>query len=77
MRPMVKKVGHQLNVSMVQGDALSVNRAYLGGCSTVTAFKTDTRDLKGMFKTLQNRILLRINCNAGAVTRTSKMGSFG
>ena len=34
--------GHQLlNVTLAQGRALPDNRAYLDGCSTVTAFKTD------------------------------------
>jgi hypothetical protein len=34
--------GHQLlNVSFMQGEALPDNRAYLDGCSTVTAFKRD------------------------------------
>ena len=40
--PEEQQEGHQLlNVSMVQGEALPDNRAYLDGCSTVTAFKTD------------------------------------
>ena len=65
--------GHQLlNVSMLQGDALPNNRAYLDGCSTVTAFKSD-KYLKGI-KVVRNGI--KINCNAGAVT-TNDMGSFG
>ena len=44
---MVKKAeeqhkGHQLlNVSFMQGESLPNNRAYLDGCSTVTAFKMD------------------------------------
>ena len=64
--------GHQLlNVSMLQGDALPDNRAYLDGCSTVTAFKTD-KYLQGI-KMVRNGI--RINCNAGAVT-TNELGSF-
>jgi hypothetical protein len=57
---------------MLQGDALPNNRAYLDGCSTVTAFKAD-KYLQGI-KTVQNGI--RINCNAGAVT-TNELGSFG
>ena len=45
--------GHQLlNVSMLQEDALLNNRAYLDGCSTVTAFKSD-KYLKGI-KMVQN-----------------------
>ena len=64
--------GHQLlNVSMVQGEALPDNRAYLDGCSTITAFKTDTY-LKGI-KMVRNGI--KINCNAGTVT-TIEMGSY-
>jgi hypothetical protein len=57
---------------MLQGDALPDNRAYLYGCLTVTAFKSD-KNLKGI-KTLQNGI--KINCNPGAVTM-NEMGSFG
>ena len=65
--------GHQLlNVSMLQGDGLPDNRAYLDGCSTVTAFKAD-KYLQGL-KTVRNR--LKINCNAGAVT-TNEQGRFG
>jgi len=65
--------GHQLlNVSMLQGDALPDNRAYLDGCSTVKAFKAD-KYLQGI-KTVRNGI--RINCNAGAVM-TNELGSFG
>ena len=65
--------GHQLlNVSMLQEDALLNNRAYLDGCSTVTAFKSD-KYLKGI-KMVQNGI--KINCNTGAVT-ANKIGSFG
>ncbi len=70
--PEEQQEGHQLlNVSMVQGEALPDNRAYLNGCSTVTAFKTN-KYLKGI-KTVRNGI--KINCNAGAVT-TNKMGSY-
>jgi hypothetical protein len=68
----VLEEGHQLlNVTFVQGAALPENRAYLDGCSMVTAFKTD-KYLKGI-KTLTNGI--KINCNAGAVT-TKQMGSY-
>ena len=64
--------GHQLlNVSMLQGDALPDNSAYLDGCSTVTAFKAD-KYLQGI-KMVRNGI--RINCNTGAVT-TNELGSF-
>jgi hypothetical protein len=64
---------HQLlNVSLLQGDALPNNRAFLDGCSTVTAFKSD-KYLKGI-RTHPHGI--KINCNVGAVM-TNKMGSFG
>ena len=64
---------HQLlNGSMLQGEALPNNRAYLDGCSTVTAFKMD-KYLKRI-RTVRNGI--KINCNAGAIT-TNKMGSYG
>jgi hypothetical protein len=63
----VQEEGHQLlNVTFAQEAALPENRAYLDGCSTVTAFKT--------IKTLTNGI--KINCKAGAV-RTNQMGSYG
>ncbi len=69
----VQEEGHQLlNMTFAQGAALPENRAYLDGCSRVTAFKTD-KYLKGI-KTLTNGI--KINCNAGAVT-TNQMGSYG
>ncbi len=69
----VQEEGHQfLNVTFAQGAALPENRAYLDGCSTVTAFKTD-KYLKGI-KTLTNKI--KINCNAGVGT-TNQMGSYG
>jgi hypothetical protein len=68
----VQEEGHQLlNVTFAQGAALPENRAYLDGCSTVTAFRTD-KYLKGI-KTLNNGI--KINHNAGAV-RTNRMGSY-
>ncbi len=47
----VQEEGHQLlNLTFAQEAALPENRAYLDGCSTVTAFKTD-KYLKGI-KTL-------------------------
>ncbi len=47
--------GHQLlNVTLAQGGNLPENRAYLDGCSTVTAFKMDNF-LKGI-NTLPSRI---------------------
>jgi hypothetical protein len=69
----VQEEGHQLlNMTFAQGAALPENRAYLDGCSMVTAFKTD-KYLKGD-KILTKRI--KINCNAGVVT-TNQMGSYG
>jgi hypothetical protein len=59
-------------VSLLQGEALPNNRAYLDGCLMVTAFKTT--------KYLQNiKMVARgigINCNAGAVVMDKK-GSYG
>jgi hypothetical protein len=65
--------GHQLlNVTLAQGGALPDNRAYLDGCSTVTAFKTDK-----YFKEIRTvRGGIKINCNAGAVA-TNQMGRYG
>ncbi len=64
--------GHQLlNVTLAQGGALPDNRAYLDGCSTVTAFKTD-KYLKEI-RTVRGGI--KINCNAGAVS-TNQMGRY-
>ncbi len=71
--PEEQQEGHQLlNVNMVQGEGLPDNRAYLDGCSTVTAFKIE-KYLKGI-RTVRNGI--KINCNTGAIT-TNKMGSYG
>jgi hypothetical protein len=65
--------GHQLlNVSFMQGESLPDNRAYLNGCSTVTAFKTD-KYLKDV-RTVPGGI--NINCNAGTVTM-NKVGKYG
>ncbi len=65
--------GHQLlNVMLAQGENLPENRAYLDGCSTVMAFKTD-KYLKGI-KTLPSEI--KINCNAGAVL-TNRIYTYG
>jgi hypothetical protein len=67
------KEGHQLlRVSLAQGGELPDNRAYLNGCSTVTAFKSN-RFLKNV-KTVKGGI--KINCNAGAVV-TNKRGNYG
>jgi hypothetical protein len=59
-------------MAFAQGKALPNNRAYLDGCSMVTAFKSK-KYLEGIW-TLRNRI--KINCNVGAVT-TNEMGSYG
>ncbi len=65
--------GHQLlNVAFTQGEALPDNRAYLDGCSTVTAFKS--KKYLESIRTLKSEI--KNNCNAGAVT-TNQMGSYG
>jgi hypothetical protein len=64
--------GHQLiHVSLIQGEALPDNRAYLDGCSTIMAFKRD-KYLKKI-KTVKGGI--RINCNAGVVL-TDKKGTY-
>ena len=56
--------GHQLlHVMLAQGGALPDDRAYLDGCSTVTAFKSD-KHLKNI-KTVKGGV--KINCNAGMV----------
>ena len=63
------KEGHQLlNMTLMQGTALPENRAYLDGCSTVTAFKSN-KYLKNLRTVKQD---IRINCNAGAVTTHQK-----
>jgi hypothetical protein len=72
--PEEQQGGHHqlLNVSLMQGGALPDNQAYLDGCSTVTAFRSD-RYLEGI-RMLPHRI--KINCNVGAVV-ANKMGLFG
>ncbi len=57
---------------LAQGGALPDNRAYLDGCSTVTAFKT-TKYLKEIKKV---NGCIKINCNAGTIT-TDRMGTYG
>jgi hypothetical protein len=65
--------GHQLlNVSFIRGETLPNNRAYLEGCSTVTAFKMD-KYLKDV-RTVPGGI--NINRNAETVT-TNKVGKYG
>ena len=65
--------GHQmLHVTLAQGGALPNDRAYLDGCSTVTAFKSDMH-LKNI-KTVRGGV--KINCNTGTVT-TNLRGTYG
>jgi hypothetical protein len=65
--------GHQLlHVTLAQGGALPDNRAYLDGCSTVTAFKSD-KYLRNI-KTVNGGV--RINCNAGVMVMNKK-GTYG
>ncbi len=61
-----------LHVTLAQGGALPNDRAYLDGCSTVTAFKSDNH-LKNI-KTVRGGV--KINCNAGTVT-TNLRGTYG
>jgi hypothetical protein len=64
---------HQLmHVTLAQGAALPNNRAYLDGCSTVTAFKSK-KYLKGIKKQDAG---IKINCNTGTVI-TDLMGKYG
>jgi hypothetical protein len=65
--------GHQpLNVSLLQGEAFPDNRAYLNGCLTVTAFKTDKylQNIKTVARGIRN------NCIAGTVVMDKK-GLYG
>ena len=59
-----EKAHQLLNVALLQGGSLPGNQAYLDGCSTVAAFKTD-KYLKGV-RTLPTGI--KINCNLGTVS---------
>ena len=67
------KEGHQLlNITLAQGGALPDNRAYLNGCSTVTAFKSG--EYVKNVKAVQGGI--KINCNTG--TRVTNLrGTYG
>ena len=60
-----------IQVSMLQGKELPINRAYLDNCSTVTAFKTTKyiRNIKTPIKGMQ------VNCNAGSI-KTSRKGEY-
>ena len=65
--------GHQmLHVTLARGGALPNDRAYLDGCSTVTAFKSD-KHLKNI-KTVRGGV--KINCNAGMVM-SNLPGTYG
>ena len=65
--------GHQLlHVSMLQADELPDNRAYLDGCSTVTAFKS--KEYLNDIHSVKRGV--KINCNLG-VMRTNQVGSYG
>jgi hypothetical protein len=64
--------GHQLlHVTLAQGGELPDDRAYLDGCATVTAFKSD-KHLKN--KTVKGGV--KINCNTGTVA-TNLRGTYG
>jgi hypothetical protein len=60
-----------IHVMLAQGEELPDNRAYLNGCSTVTAFKC-----KKYLKEVKRRDAgIKINCNVGAVT-SSLIGKY-
>ena len=61
-----------LLVMLAQGGALPNDRAYLDGCSSVTAFKSD-KHLKNI-KTVRGGV--KINCNTGTVL-TNLRGTYG
>jgi hypothetical protein len=63
--------GHRLlHMTLAQGGELPDDRAYLDGCSTVTAFKSD-KHLKNI-KTVKGGV--KINCNAGTVGQQTSGG---
>ena len=59
-------------MTQAQGGALPDDRAYLDGCSTVIAFKSD-KHLKNI-KSVRGGV--KINCNAGTVA-TNLRGTYG
>ena len=64
---------HQLlNVTLLQGGSLPDHWAYLDGCSTMTAFKSN----KYLSKLEVMPTGIKINCNAGLVS-TKQMGKYG
>lgn len=65
--------GHQLlHVSMLQADELPDNRAYLDGCSTVTAFKS--KQYLENIRSVKRGV--KINCNSGVMC-TNEVGDYG
>ncbi len=65
--------GHQMmHVTLAQGGELPDDRAYLDGCSTVTAFKSN----KYLANVKAVRGGIKINYNAGTVT-TNLRGTYG
>jgi hypothetical protein len=61
-----------MHVTLAQGEALPNSRAYLDGCSTITAFKSK-KYLKGIKKQDAG---IKINCSASTVI-TNLMGKYG
>ena len=57
---------------MLQADELPDNRAYLDGCSTVTAFKS--KQYLENIRSVKRGV--KINCNSG-VMRTNEVGDYG
>ena len=57
---------------MLQADELPNNRAYLDGCSTVTAFKS--KEYLENIRSVKQGV--KINCNSG-VMRTNELGDYG
>jgi hypothetical protein len=67
------ETGHQFfQTSLLQADALPDHRAYLDGCSTVTAFKS--KQYLSNICTIDKGV--KINCNLGAL-RTNQVGDYG
>ena len=61
-----------IQVDMLQGKELPINRSYLDNCSTFTAFKTAKyiRNIKTKKKGMQ------VNCNSGSI-KTNLRGDYG
>ena len=60
-----------MHVTLAQGAVLPNNRAYLDGCSTITAFKS-----KKYLKGIKKQDAGKINCNAGTLI-TNLMEKYG